>query len=77
MRVAPGGGGRWAMEWLIDGHNVIGQMPDIGLDDPDDEQKLLWRLRRYRARTGRRIVVVFDPGGAYHPAARRSKYRFM
>ena len=61
------------MEWLIDGHNVIGQMPDIGLDDPDDEQKLLWRLRRYRARTGRRIVVVFDPGGAYHPAARRSK----
>ncbi|RMF79303.1 MAG: hypothetical protein D6739_11160 [Nitrospirae bacterium] len=61
------------MEWLIDGHNLIGQMADVALDDPDDEEKLLWYLRRYRARTGRRIVVVFDPGGAYHPASRRTK----
>lgn len=37
-------------------------MPDVHLDDPHDEAKLVERLRRYRAHTGARIVVIFDGG---------------
>ena len=51
---------------LIDGHNLIGRLPDISLDDPDDEAKLTARLKTYCARTGKRATVVFDgglPGG--------------
>ncbi len=56
------------MPILIDGHNLIGQMPDIDLSDPDDEAKLVAKLRRYAARKrGRRIVVVFDGGVYGHP----------
>ena len=54
------------MPLLIDGHNLIGKLPDIRLDDPDDEAKLVVRLRTYCARTGKRVTVVFDhglPGG--------------
>jgi len=54
------------MPLLIDGHNLIGRLPDIRLDDPDDEAKLVARLRTYSARTGKRMTVVFDhglPGG--------------
>ena len=54
------------MPFLIDGHNLIGRLPDVRLDDPDDEAKLAARLRTYSARTGKRITVVFDrglPGG--------------
>ena len=54
------------MPLLIDGHNLIGRMPDIHLDDPDDEAKLVSRLRAYSARTRKRVTVVFDhglPGG--------------
>jgi predicted RNA-binding protein with PIN domain len=56
------------MQWLIDGHNLIGQMPNLRLDDPDDEAKLLEHLRSFRARTGHRITVIFDAGPGYHPA---------
>ncbi|HDQ70470.1 MAG TPA: hypothetical protein ENN19_00030 [Chloroflexi bacterium] len=54
------------MPLLIDGHNLIGRLPDISLDDPHDEAKLTARLRTYAARTRQRITVVFDrglPGG--------------
>ena len=54
------------MPLLIDGHNLIGRLPDLRLDDPDDEAKLVARLRTYCARTGKRVTVVFDrglPGG--------------
>lgn len=55
------------MHYLIDGHNLIGKMPDIELDDPDDEIKLVLRLRSWTARTrSRRATVIFDhglPGG--------------
>ncbi len=53
------------MQWLIDGHNLIGQMPNLQLDDPHDEEKLLEHLRRYRAKTGHRLTVIFDPGQGY------------
>jgi predicted RNA-binding protein with PIN domain len=56
------------MQWLIDGHNLIGQMPNLRLDDPDDEAKLLEYLRSFRVRTGHRITVIFDAGPGYRPA---------
>jgi uncharacterized protein len=55
------------MPYLIDGHNLIGQTPDLRLSDPDDEQQLIERLRAYLVRVGKKGTVVFDkglPGGA-------------
>ncbi len=52
------------MPILIDGHNLIGRLPTLSLQDPDDEEKLVRLLRSYRARTGKAITVVFDPGQA-------------
>lgn len=55
------------MPFLIDGHNLIGQMPGLSLDDPDDEQKLIELLRAYLVRVNKTGVVIFDqglPGGA-------------
>jgi predicted RNA-binding protein with PIN domain len=53
------------MTYIIDGHNLIGVLPDIHLADPDDEARLLERLRAYRARaklgTGP-MIVYFDAG---------------
>jgi len=57
------------MPLLIDGHNLIGKMPDISLEDPDDEAKLVSRLKAYCSRTHKRATVVFDqglPGGTSH-----------
>ena len=53
------------MPILIDGHNLIGQLPMLSFEDPDDEEKLARMLSSYRARTGKAITVVFDPGGAF------------
>lgn len=50
------------MPYLIDGHNLIGQMTTIRLDDPDDEAKLAIYLRSYSARLNKRFHVVFDGG---------------
>jgi predicted RNA-binding protein with PIN domain len=56
------------MPILVDGHNLIGQLPDISLADPDDEAKLVLLLRRYAARRrGRKVVVIFDGGVYGHP----------
>lgn len=65
------------MQLLIDGHNLVGKVPDLSLADFDDEEKLIDMLRKYAARRTRnrrasrrvRIVVVFDsgsPGGRSH-----------
>lgn len=50
------------MPILIDGHNLIGRLPTLSLQDPDDEEKLVGLLRSFHARTGKAITVVFDPG---------------
>lgn len=51
------------MAYIIDGHNLIGILPDIHLHEPDDESRLLDRLRSYRAhRGGLDIIVFFDSG---------------
>lgn len=61
------------MHWLVDGHNLIGQMPTLRLSDPNDEEKLVEYLRRYRARTGHRLTVIFDAGQSYHPAETKKR----
>lgn len=48
--------------YLIDGHNLIGNLPDLSLSDPDDEAKLVLRLMGFAARTGKKICVIFDNG---------------
>ena len=49
------------MPLLIDGHNLIGKLGDMSLSDPNDERKLIARVRAYADRTGKRIAIVFDP----------------
>ncbi len=54
------------MPYLIDGHNLIAQLPDISLSDPDDEYKLITKIKGFIAKEGKRCVVIFDggvPGG--------------
>ncbi len=55
------------MHYLIDGHNLIAQMPDIDLEDANDEALLVLRLRSWVAGgRKRRVTVIFDgglPGG--------------
>lgn len=57
----------YTVHYLIDGHNLIAHMPDISLDDPNDEAKLVLRLRSWTASgRKRRVTVIFDgglPGG--------------
>ena len=53
------------MSYVIDGHNLIGSglLPGIRLGQPDDEHRLVDRLRAFRAHAGgRHMVVFFDPG---------------
>lgn len=57
------------MTLLIDGHNLINALPDIDLDDPNDEAKLVEKLKGYCGRVRKKAVVVFDhglPGGQSH-----------
>lgn len=67
------------MPLLVDGHNVIGRSHEIALEDPNDEAKLVMQLRRYAARTRKKITVVFDrglPGGASHWSTPSVEVRF-
>jgi predicted RNA-binding protein with PIN domain len=51
------------MNYLIDGHNLIGKLPDIKLSDPDDEAQLVLKLINWQAvGHDRRVIVVFDGG---------------
>lgn len=51
------------MHYLIDGHNLIARLPDISLSDPDDEARLVGRLKQWAAADRRRkATVVFDAG---------------
>ncbi|MCC6147453.1 MAG: NYN domain-containing protein [Anaerolineaceae bacterium] len=47
------------MAYLIDGHNLIPKM-DIGLGDPDDEEKLLKWLEEFSRVRQRKVEVFFD-----------------
>jgi len=60
------------MQYLIDGHNLIGKIPDLSLKDPDDEHKLICRLHVFAQRIRKPVAVVFDPGSNYVPPHRQS-----
>lgn len=59
------------MPILVDGHNLIGRLPVLSLQDPDDEAKLVSLLKSYRARTGKKVTVIFDSGEAFALPERR------
>ncbi len=63
------------MPVLVDGHNLIGRLPDVSLEDPDDEARLVARLQAYAGRTGKRITVVFDRGMPGGPSRNLSRGR--
>lgn len=48
------------MPFLIDGHNLIGRMPHIHLDDPDDEMQLVQMLIKFLNKVKRSGTVYFD-----------------
>ena len=62
------------MPYLIDGHNLIARLPDISLEDPDDEAKLVIKLRGFCAKSGKRCTVIFDGGipGGYSTMSNKS-----
>jgi predicted RNA-binding protein with PIN domain len=56
------------MNLLVDGHNLIGQIPSLSLSDRDDEARLVIMLRRYSVRSRKhQVIVVFDRGVYGHP----------
>ena len=55
------------MPYLIDGHNLIGKLPDIHLDQADDEERLIERLAAFCRTARKQVEVYFDqaaPGQA-------------
>ncbi len=58
------------MPFIIDGHNLIAALPDIELSDPNDEVKLLVKLRMWAWRERKQAAVIFDGGilGGRSPA---------
>lgn len=52
------------MPYLIDGHNLIGALPDVSLSDPDDEAALNEILMRYFYRIRKNGIVYFDQRSA-------------
>jgi predicted RNA-binding protein with PIN domain len=67
------------MFYLIDGHNLIGQLADIDLDDPNDESLLVQKLNGWTSRTRNSVWVVFDrgiPGGPSRMTSGRVKVHF-
>lgn len=58
------------MTYIIDGHNLIGKIPGLNLDDLDDEQELITLLQEYCLQTGKNIEVYFDKSATGHARAR-------
>ena len=55
------------MRYLVDGHNLIPNLPGLGLELVDDEQALVQRLQAFCARGSHQVEVYFDnapPGQA-------------
>lgn len=48
------------MNYIIDGHNLIAQLPGLDLSMPDDEQRLIELLIRFCQAGMHRVEVYFD-----------------
>ncbi|MBN2043477.1 MAG: NYN domain-containing protein [Anaerolineales bacterium] len=57
------------MPYLIDGHNLIGKIPGLQLDDVDDERELIERLLIYCQQTGKDAEIYFDRSATGHARA--------
>ena len=60
------------MPYLIDGHNLIPQIPGLQLHDPENERALIEMLQTFCRRANRRVEVFFD--NASPGEARRQKF---
>jgi predicted RNA-binding protein with PIN domain len=60
------------MPFLIDGHNLIGALPDLHLDEADDEVRLIERLRAYCISERKQAEVYFDRAAP----GRAGRYRY-
>ncbi|PWH15569.1 MAG: hypothetical protein DDG59_11240 [Anaerolineae bacterium] len=58
------------MPYIIDGHNLIGQMPHLSLETMDDEQQLIELLQDFCRRQQRTAEVYFDHAPPGMPRAR-------
>jgi uncharacterized protein len=63
------------MHYIIDGHNLIGKMPDISLKDPNDEVKLTMRIKNWVAESKKRQVTLFFDGGTLGSSLNRMSSR--
>jgi predicted RNA-binding protein with PIN domain len=64
--------------WLVDGHNLIGQLQDLSLDDPFDEAKLSLAVKSYCMRDAKsKATIIFDNGmpGGFAPHLSNSQVR--
>jgi predicted RNA-binding protein with PIN domain len=55
------------MPYIIDGHNLIGRIPDISLSDIDDEVMLIKMLESHFKHIRKKAIVYFDHA---NPAAK-------
>jgi predicted RNA-binding protein with PIN domain len=68
------------MPYLFDGHNIIGKIPEIHLDDPEDERQLVHLLSKFLSRVAKTGTVYFDrrsPGGKRKYRLGRLQVEFM
>jgi uncharacterized protein len=57
------------MPYLIDGHNLIGKIPGLNLDDLDDEKALIETLMEFCLQNGKDAEVFFDRSATGHARA--------
>ena len=57
------------MPYLIDGHNLIGKIPSLHLDDLNDEKELIQLLQNYCQQVGKEAEVYFDHSASGHARA--------
>lgn len=58
------------MPYLIDGHNLIGKMPGLSLEDLDDEKKLIEILLKFCSDNTKEADVYFDKSSSGQGKAR-------
>jgi predicted RNA-binding protein with PIN domain len=59
------------MPYIIDGHNLIGKLPNISLREIDDEIQLIEILQDFCHRQNKTVEVYFDSAPAGTPRARK------
>jgi predicted RNA-binding protein with PIN domain len=57
------------MPYLIDGHNLIGKIPTLSLDELDDEKELIQLLQNFCQAAVKDVEVYFDHSSSGHARA--------